>query len=140
MRRLALILSLLITLSAGAPALAAEGEVCGDLAGYARLNASGAGTATGWAIVAFAGGVQLVTIDSQITGPTVSQQWHFNEGTIDVVETPAPVPLRGPWQLVDSDVEVVGGGEGDWTYDGLFNEDTLVARFVVAGDPCIATE
>lgn len=136
MRRFAQLLALLLAFSLTLPALAA-GE-CGELFAIARLNASGSGTATGRAVVIFDGGVQTVTFTSTIVSDSdVEQTWHFAEGTVEVTEHPMPVLLAGPWQLIDSDVDV-DSPEGNWHYDGLFNENSLRATFIVTGALCFS--
>jgi hypothetical protein len=125
-----------LTIGAAIPASAAT---CGDLLAFARLDASGAGDAEGTAVVFFDGGVEVVEFDSVIVGALVEQTWQFNSGDVQVTETPNPVYLNGPLQVIDSDVVVNSPNSGDWTYEGIFNEQNLRASFVVKGELCIGS-
>lgn len=120
------------------PSAAAEPQ-CSELFATARLQASGSGTAQGTAIAFLDGTPQLVSFTSMITGSTVAQTWSFSQGTVDIVESPMPVLLSGPFQLIDSDVVVQAPNSGDWVYQGTFNENTHIARFVVTRDLCFGT-
>jgi hypothetical protein len=135
MRRLVQVLAVTLAFSMTLPALAAA--ECGTVFAIARLNASGSGTATGHAFVVFNGGAQTVSFESQIVGSNVEQTWHFAEGDVAVTEHPMPVLLPGPWQIIDSAVDVDTPNSGSWHYDGFFNEDTIRATFIVTGDLCI---
>jgi hypothetical protein len=137
MKKLSTLLIILgLTFGAAIPASAAT---CGDLLGFARVDASGAGDAQGTAVTFFDGGVEVVEIDSVITGSSVEQTWHFNSGDVQVTETPNPVYLNGPLQLIDSDVVVHSPNSGDWIYEGVFNGQNLRASFVVKGELCIGS-
>lgn len=131
----ALILAIVMSVALALPATA---ETCDDILAFARLDASGLGTAHGTAVVLWEGAVQAVAIDSTIVGPLVDQVWHFASGDVSVTETPHPVFLKGPLQAIDSDVVVDSPNGGDWSYNGIFNERTLRATFVVTGELCIA--
>lgn len=125
-----------LVLLAAAPAAAAP--VCGDLVGLGRIQASGAGTAEGRAVVLWNGTIEVVPITSQLTSPTTGiQQWDFDDGLITVEESATLTPLFGSVSAVESDVDVVAGGSGVWSYHGTFNSSTLIARFVVHGTLCI---
>lgn len=117
-------------------ALPASAQTCAGITALARLQATGSATATGTAIVFWNGSVELVPFDSQIVDSVVEQTWHFDSGDVMVTETPHPVLLNGPFQIIDSDVQVDAPDSGNWAYDGLFNESTLRATFLVTGQLC----
>jgi len=137
MRRRTIVGVVSLVMALALPASAFD-EVCGDIFGIARLKASGAGAAQGSALVWFDGSAQLAEISSQVTGPdTTSQTWELAQGTVDVVEHTMPGLLPGPWQTIDSTVDVQSPNSGTWEYHGTFHEGALVARFVVTGDLCV---
>jgi hypothetical protein len=127
------VIALVISVSTATAALA---DTCGDLVGYARLQAFGDGTAKGTALVKFDGAVEVVPFESEIVGNVVHQTWYFTAGTVEVIEEPNAQPLAGPLQTIDSEVEVQQPNSGDWSYGGVFNGQSLRARFVVTGDLC----
>lgn len=136
-KRRALLLATVLVLGLAVPA-AAEPS-CSELFAIARLQGSGSGTAQGTAIAFVDGTPQFVSFTSVITGSTVAQTWSFSQGSVDVVESPMPVLLSGPFQLIDSDVVVQAPNSGEWEYQGTFNENTNLASFVVTGDLCFGT-
>lgn len=141
MRRITAILTFMLTLALALPTSAQIiRPICDDLYAVARLQATGVpGEATGRALVYFDGGVQVVEFATIGIDPKggVSQVWQFDEGDVTLLELPHPIDLFGPFQSIDSDVAVTSGGSGDWTYEGIWNENTLRATFVVRGDLCV---
>ncbi len=125
-------------------ALITPGTVTADgcsapFAASARIAANGDGTASGTAVVRYSGGVDRIAFDSQF-GPagTIVQQWMFDEGTVEIIETPNGT-LIGDLEFIDSDVAVTAPDSGSWEYSGVFNRTRLAGTFRVSGTLCFGS-
>ncbi len=150
MRRVKIWLAILAALMIMVPVASVSAATCtpGPALGVARLQVNNSGIpnfgegSSRWYIDGTMRSAPFVETDAVFTGPGLNgettHEYHFGSKTLVVREFATPHLLgAGPWVRIDSTVVVLSGGAGSLRYDGLYNLDTRVARFVISGSACL---
>lgn len=140
MRRVAL--AVLLVLLVLVPATGAVANDCPSLTGVARLDFGSTGT--GEAKLVHDGRqvvVDFVNTGFVETGPGTADiffDFFFPDGTVSIVEHSTNTPIGGPRVAFASEIEVLDGGEGHWTWSGVANVFEGFARIEsIDGNLCV---